>query len=132
MGYNVPGRGPMREFDADLKRAFAALEDPADDGFSVAVVHRVARKEQARSVKGWAHLGAFVVAGGAFAYGVIGALQALGPGLMAEFGLGLAQAHGALSTGSLSAGMGALLTPFLLAAAIGVGGLAVARAVTND
>lgn len=131
MGYNMPGRGPMREFDADLTRAFAALEDPADNGFATAVTRRVAFQEKARAVRGYVHLAAFAVAGGAFAFGVLGSFQAMGPGWMAELGLGLAEAHGALAAGSIPAGIGALLTPLLVAAAAGIGGLAIARAVTD-
>jgi len=115
-------------FDPDLKRAFALMDDPTDDGFTVAVTGAVARREKARAFARWAQLGAFVAAAGAFAYGIVGAFQALGPGIMAEFGLGLAQAHGALASGSVSAGLGAVLTPLMIAVATGIGGLAVARA----
>lgn len=131
MCYHWNERNPMPEHDPDLKRAFALLDDPADDGFTVAVAARVSRKEQMRKAARWGQFGAFGVAAAALAYGVVGLIQALGPGLMAEFGLGLAEAHGALASGSLSAGLGALSTPLLLAIAAGVGGLAVARGAAD-
>ncbi|MBI1186235.1 MAG: hypothetical protein GC206_02715 [Alphaproteobacteria bacterium] len=121
----------MPEHDPDLKRAFALVDDPVDDGFTVAVSTRVARKERVRSAGRWAQFGAIMVAGAAVAYGVVGAAQSLGPTLMGEVGLGLAQAHGALAGGSLSAGLGAAVIPLFIAVAAGVGGLAVARATVD-
>lgn len=131
MCYHWNERMPMPEHDPDLTRAFALMDDPADDGFTAAVAARVSRKEQMRKAARWAQFGAFGLAAVALAYGVAGLIQALGPGLMAELGLGLAEAHGALAGGSFSAGLGALATPLLLAIAAGVGGLAVARATAE-
>ncbi|MGE0828069.1 MAG: hypothetical protein AB7O04_01810 [Hyphomonadaceae bacterium] len=122
----------MTDFDLDLKRAFATQEDPADDGFAVAVAGRVSRRERTLQVRKWAGVGAFTVAGGAFGFAVISLIQGLGPSLMAQFGLDLAVAHGALANGSALSALAAGLTPLLLAAAAGVGGLAVARTLTDD
>jgi hypothetical protein len=127
---------PMTDFDAELKRAFAALEDPADNGFAAAVSARVARKESRLAALSVARIAAFAVAGGAFALAVISAAQTVGPGMVAQLGLEFTAAYGAVSKGAseaatLQAALGSILTPLLLAAAAGVGGLAVARSATD-
>jgi hypothetical protein len=118
--------------DADLKHAFAALEDPADDGFSVAVSARVAHREGRASILGAARAAAFGIAGVALALAAVSIIQAVGPGMVAQLGLDVTTAYGEVSKGapsvaSLQAALGSILTPLLLAAAAGAGGLAVAR-----
>jgi hypothetical protein len=127
----------MDEFDSELRRAFAALEDPADGGFAAQVSTRVARKERARSVQGWLNVAAFLVAGGAFAYGLFGVLQSMVPAALAALGFGVSEVQSAwMASRDLAGvnvtGLGAALTPLLLAAAVAVGGLVAARAATED
>jgi hypothetical protein len=122
----------MDEFDSELRRAFAALGDPADEGFTASVAKRVGRGERARAAQGWLNVAAFVVAGGAFAYGLFGVVQVIGPALAGEFGLGLAKIHGALTGGAdRLPGLGAALMPLLMTAAAVAGGLFVARAASE-
>jgi hypothetical protein len=126
MGYDAMS-SPMDEFDSELRRAFASLEDPADDGFAAGVSRRVARGESQDRVRVWLNAAAFVVAGGAFAYGVFGIARAFAPSLTAEYGLRLAEAQGALANVNLAA-LAAGLLPLVLAGGAVIGGLAVARA----
>lgn len=121
----------MNEFDADLKRAFASLEDPADAGFAVSVAHRVERRERALVARGWLNQAAYGVAGGALAYGLVSMFQSVGPAMMAQFGLDLAQMHGAVSAGAQQALLGAGFIPLALAAVAALGGVFVARTVAE-
>ena len=126
----------MTEFDAELKRAFAAVEDPADGGFAHAVSARVARRERRLQILSVVRTGAFAIAGGAFALAVVSVAQTVGPGMVAQLGLDMTTAYGAVAKGasdaaSLQAAFGGILTPLLLAAAAGIGGLAVARTAAD-
>jgi hypothetical protein len=122
----------MTDFNADLKRAFAALEDPADDGFAETVSARVAGRENRLAILGVLRIAAFAVSATAFALAVVSMAQAVGPGMVAQLGLELTTAYGAVSKGTaevstLQAALAGALTPLLLAAAAGIGGIAVAR-----
>ncbi|HRP11275.1 MAG TPA: hypothetical protein PLK37_09605 [Terricaulis sp.] len=98
----------MNDFNALLKRSFAEADEPADDGFTVAVTHNVARHEAAAAWRNRAYAVCMGVAGLAVFYGVYALASALGPQLMAQIGLELAQANGALASGPSPAGQGVL------------------------
>ncbi|MGE0044127.1 MAG: hypothetical protein AB7J28_12765 [Hyphomonadaceae bacterium] len=121
----------MDDFDADLKRAFASLEDPADNGFTAAVAHRVERAERAQTARAWLNQAAYGVAGGALAYGLVSIGQAVGPSMLAQLGLDFAQFHAAVATGSQQALLGAGIVPLVLAAIAGIGGVAAARTIAE-
>ncbi|MBL8550877.1 MAG: hypothetical protein JNJ73_12905 [Hyphomonadaceae bacterium] len=126
----------MTEFDTHLKAAFAEIEDPADDGFAAGVSQKVSRRESRAKAVGLIRVGAFAMAGGALALAVISIAQAVGPGMVAQFGLDMTTAYGEVSKGaataaSLQAALGGMLTPILLAAAAGIGGLAATRAASE-
>lgn len=110
----------MSDFDLQLKRGFAEIADPAEDGFTVALATKVARKERFRQARAW--LGGIAAASG-------------GAGVMAVFAKPLTQALApvgeadpagfmtALSNGALTwldaSGMAA---PFLFLLAASAGG----------
>jgi hypothetical protein len=125
----------MNAFDTELKRAFAEFDQPVDDGFSVAVTARVARRERLASAGAMGRQVAVGLACVALAFGGLELVRAVGPQLMASLGLELARAHGALSQAdgiqpsALLTAMSGGLTQILLAAATAVGGLAAYRAV---
>jgi hypothetical protein len=99
----------MDHFDATLKRAFAEAPEPEDQGFTVRVSAGVAKRE--RGALGWvlAQRVGFVAAGLAIAFGALQFILAIGPQIMASFGLELARAHGAVSGSSLDMDFGAAL-----------------------
>jgi hypothetical protein len=127
----------MNAFDAELRRSFAEMDEPLDDGFSVSVTHRVAGKERSARAIQVGHQVAVGAAAVALAFGGFSLLQAFGPELMASVGLELARAHGALSQAegasfqpmSVFASFGGALTQLLLAAGAAAGGVAAFRAV---
>ncbi len=125
----------MNDFNALLKRSFAEADEPADDGFTVAVTHTVARREAAATLRGRAYAVAMGVAGLAVFYGVYSLASVLGPQVLAVAGLELAQAHGALASGPSEAGQGVMqslsagMTQVLLITATLAGGAVVFRTV---
>jgi hypothetical protein len=125
----------MTEFDALLKRSFAEMDEPADDGFTVAVTHVVKRREAAATLRSRAYAVAMGVAGLAVFYGVYALASVLGPQVLAVAGLELAQAHGALVSGPSEAGQGVLsslsagMTQVLLITATLAGGAVAYRSV---
>lgn len=76
----------MNDFDALLKRSFAEAPEPADDGFTVAVMRVVARREQALKARNWAFGLGWAAAGAAVCYAVYAALGASGVDLIAVAG----------------------------------------------
>ncbi len=125
----------MTEFNALLKRSFAEIEEPADDGFTVKISHAVARREASAVLRGRVYAGAMLLAGLAVFYGAYALVQALGPQIMAMFGLEIAQAYGALASGPSETGQGILqslgagMTQLLLITGVLAGGAATFRAV---
>lgn len=75
--------------DPVLTHVFAAIPDPADDGFSARVQATIARKERAAEVNRWVHLGLT----GLTLVAVPVALSPILAGL-AEAGLGVAETRG--------------------------------------
>jgi uncharacterized membrane protein YuzA (DUF378 family) len=90
----------MTDFNATLKRAFAEAHEPADDGFTVAVTHRVARREKSSLWLLSAQGVGIAAAAAAIVYGLMGAFGAYGAEVLASFGLEVARAHGALTQAS--------------------------------
>jgi hypothetical protein len=93
---------------------------------------RVAGAERRRNALEVGRTAAFAIAGGALALAVLSIGQAIGPQLVAQLGLDVTTAYGAVSKGaataaSLQAAFGSMLIPALLAAAAGVGGIVLAR-----
>jgi len=125
-------RSPMDEFDSELRRAFAAIPDPVDAGFTASATKRVARLEQRRSARDWLSVVALGVAGVAVGLAIFSALRGVAPTFASDLGLSVAQLHGALTSGRYLAGLGAALLPLLLAAGAAAGGLAIARAATEE
>ncbi|MCR6643229.1 MAG: hypothetical protein NVV62_01030 [Terricaulis sp.] len=125
----------MTELNALLKRSFAEIEEPADDGFTVKIGHAVARREASAVLRNRVYAGAMLLAGLAVFYGVYALVQALGPQIMAMFGLEIAQAYGAIASGPSATGQGILqslgagMTQLLLITGALAGGLATFRAV---
>lgn len=78
------------DFDAELKRAFALADEPSDDGFTQALSARVALAEGRRRLGRGVQSLLMGCAGGAGAFGLWRALEAVGPGLMAAAGPDLA------------------------------------------
>ncbi len=129
----------MTEFNAVLKRAFAEAHEPADDGFSVRIGHAVARRERMGQVYNAVQTAGVALAGAAIVYGGYIFATSVGQEFLANAGLELARAHGAL-TGAPSVtsqaqgwmqSLGAGLTQVLLIAAALAGG-AVAYRATQD
>jgi hypothetical protein len=119
-------------FEADLRRAFAGIEDPADDGFAMAVSRRVARRERGAELGVWARAAAFAVAGAAGATAVFALAQTAGPMLMAQFGMTFVTVQSALAAGDWSTGAASMvMTQALLALGLGAGGVAAYRAVAD-
>ncbi|MBI1250346.1 MAG: hypothetical protein GC189_02610 [Alphaproteobacteria bacterium] len=120
------------DFDAELRRTFATAEGPVDDGFSVAVAHRVAAKERGAQLGAWARLAALLVAGGAAAYGVIALIRELGPMLMAQFGMEVVTLQSALANANAGEAVSSMmLTQMLIVLGLGAGGVAAYRAVSE-
>jgi hypothetical protein len=76
----------MTDFDAELKRAFALSPEPADDAFVERVGAAVGRRERRRRFGLGVQLGAMAVGGGAGAFGMSQALQAILPQIQASLG----------------------------------------------
>ncbi|GAM99720.1 hypothetical protein U91I_03375 [alpha proteobacterium U9-1i] len=121
----------MSEFDALLKRSFAEAHEPADDGFTVAVTHRVAKREKAAQARFGMQMAGLGVGLAAVSYGLYALASVLGPEVAATAGLELARVHGAMSGGpsvsftdvvqSLGAGLSQVL---LVTAAVAAGAVA--------
>lgn len=130
----------MTEFDTLLKASFAEADMPADDGFSARVSHSVERREQAAQVRNIAYSVGMAAGGAAVAYGLYGVASAYGPQLLAELGLDIARAHGALAsapTPSMAAqglmqSLGAGLTQILLVVGVLTGGAVAYRATQQN
>ena len=119
-------------FEADLRRSFAAIEDPVDDGFSFAVSAKVGQRERAAKAGMWARAAAFALAGGAAAFGVISLVQGVGPALLTQVGFGVLAVQSALAGGDFSQiGASAILGQTLIALGMGAGGVAAYRAVSE-
>ncbi len=78
------------DFDVELTRAFALVEDPSDNGFTVAVGHRVARTETRRRIGRGLHTALMGVAGAAGAFALWQVVGAAAPQIVAGLGLNLA------------------------------------------
>lgn len=116
----------MTDLDALLKRSFAEIEEPADDGFSARVAHAVGRKESALKLGEAVRLAVGALAIAALAYGVYVVAIALGlESLLSLAGDGIGNARGALSSApsagdlaaSVTQSLGAGMTQFLLVGA---------------
>ena len=130
----------MTDFDALLKRSFAEASEPADEGFSVAVTHTVARRETWAKVSGAVQAGFMVMAAAALAYGAYLLAMFMGLEHLLSFAVDeVAEARGALGaapsttevTEGLMSAMGAGMTQVLLITAALAGG-AVAYRATQD
>jgi hypothetical protein len=136
----------MSEFDALLKRSFAEAHDPADDGFSVNVAHKVARSEKALQLRTHFQNIGMAIGGAAVAYGVYAFVGAFGQDLLATAGLEVARLHGSMSaapvadaagdaagaTQGMLRSMGAGLTQVLLFAGVLAGGAVALRSSRQD
>lgn len=87
----------MNDFDALLKRSFAEAHEPADDGFSVHVAHKVAARERTAEARKALFGLAWAAAGTAMVYGLYSLAGVFGQDVLAVAGVELARAHGALS-----------------------------------
>lgn len=99
----------MDAFDTALKRAFAEAPEPVDAGFTLRVAQAVAKKENAAGFFGLAHRVGLAAAAVTILFGLIQVAAVFGPQLLASVGLGLAQAHGALTQASLTMGLTQLM-----------------------
>jgi hypothetical protein len=124
----------MSDFEAVLRRGFAEIDEPSDEGFSHAVAGRVAGRVRMAKLGAAGRSLAVGVACIALAFGGLELFRAFGPQVLATAGLELARAHGALTQAegvqpaTLLASMGGALTQVLLAGAAAAGGLAAFRA----
>jgi hypothetical protein len=129
----------MTDFDALLKRSFAEAEEPVDDGFSVHVSRRVARRVSDHKLRAFAQGLGLATAGAVVVYAGVAFMMGEGQGVLATAGLEVARAHDAITEApdisTVSQGMlqslGVGLTQIMLAAAALVGG-AVAYRATQD
>lgn len=87
----------MSDFDALLKRSFAEIAEPVDDGFSSAVARSVSVRERTIEARKAIFGVAWAAAGAAVLYGLYSAAGAFGQDVMAVAGLEVARAHSALS-----------------------------------
>jgi hypothetical protein len=122
----------MSDFDAFLKRSFAETHDePVDDGFTVRVGKAVAHSERAAKIRAMAQSGAILIAAAAILYGLCGIAQQFAPQLMAQAGLQVARAQGALSSAPSATdflrSMGSSLPQVLLMVGALAGGLVAYR-----
>jgi hypothetical protein len=112
----------MSDFDALLKRSFAEAHEPADDGFTVAVTRRVAKREKASQARFGMQMVGLGIGLAAVSYGLYALVSVLGPEFAATAGLELARVHGAMSGGpsvslaGVTQSLGAGLTQVLLIA----------------
>lgn len=127
----------MNEFDSILKRSFAEVHEPSDDGFSVRVAEGVARRERTNRAFGLVQAAGMSVAGVAIVYGAYAVASIYGQDLLASAGLEFARVHGALSTGApavstqsqgILQSIGAGLSQILLVTAALAGGAVAYRA----
>lgn len=118
----------MDAFETSLKAAFAELPEPEDTGFTAQVATRVAKRERSALFAQVTQRVGFAAAGAAIVYGASQLVQAMGPQLMATFGLELARAHGALSQATFTVG----LTQVLVVAAALAGGAVAYRTTVQD
>ncbi len=110
----------MTDFDALLKRSFAEAHEPADDGFVVNVTSAVAHREASLKTRTYAQYCAMAIGFVAASWGLystIGALTPLSQEIMALFGLEVARAHAAVSTGP---DVGATAQNFVQAMGVGM------------
>jgi hypothetical protein len=128
----------MNDFDALLKRSFAEAHEPADDGFSVHVAHKVAARERAIETRKAVFGVAWAAAGTAMVYGLYGVAGAFGQDVLAAVGLEIARAHGALSnapsvnTDGLFQSVSAGMVQIMLMTTAALAGGAVAYRATQD
>lgn len=137
----------MSDFDALLKRSFAEAPEPQDDGFSLNVVHAVARAEKALQIRTWIQSTGMAIGGAAALYGVYAFVAAFGQEVLASAGLEIARLHGSLSaapsvtqatgdavgaTQGMLQSLGAGLTQVLLLAGVLAGGAVAYRATQQD
>jgi hypothetical protein len=127
----------MTDFDTLLKRSFAEIGEPADDGFSVAVAQTVAKREAWAKVSGAVQAGFMVLAAMALAYGAYLLATFLGVEQLMSFAFDeVAEARGALGSApsasevaeSVLSAMGAGMTQVLLIMAALAGGAVAYRA----
>lgn len=124
----------MTDFDALLKRSFAEASEPADDGFSAGVAKAVAHNEATAKMRLLAHAVGLAAAGAAVFYGAYGLMNAFGQQFLAEAGLGIARAHGALSSAGADQSLmsiGAGMTQILLVTAALAGGAVAYRSAQD-
>ena len=119
----------MTDFDALLKRSFAEAHEPADDGFSVNVVHAVARGERVAQVRNAVQTGAWAVAGAAVLYGFYGMAITFAPDILASVGFGVLRAQSAINGpgADMVRAFGLALPQILLGTGAIVGGLVAYR-----
>ena len=119
----------MTDFNATLPRAFAEAHEPADEGFTLRVAGRVERREKAVLWLMTAQGVGIAAAAAAIVYGLMPLLGLFGPELLADAGLEVARAHGALSQASSInlANLAAGLTQVLFAVGALAGGALVYR-----
>lgn len=87
----------MTDFDAVLKRSFAEFHEPEDDGFVVRVGHKVAGRERTARVYSAVTTAGVGLAGAAVVWGAYILANTVGQEFLANAGLELARAHGALT-----------------------------------
>ncbi len=119
----------MTDFNATLTRAFAEAHEPADDGFVRRVAHRIERREKAALWLLSAQGVGIAAAAAAIVYGLMPLFGVFGPELLADAGLEVARAHGALTQASSInlTTMAAGLTQVLFAVGALAGGALVYR-----
>ena len=130
----------MNDIDALLKRSFAEAHEPVDDGFSVRVSHSVARVERTAQVRNAAYSVGMAAGGAAVAYGLYAIASAYGQQMLADAGLELARAHGALASAptpgaaaqGLMQSLGAGLTQILMTVGVLTGGFVAYRAAQQS
>jgi hypothetical protein len=126
----------MTDFNALLTRSFAEAGEPADNGFSVSVSARVARRVSDQKLRSFAQGLGLAAAGAAIVYAGVGFMLGGGQDVLATAGLEVARAHDAIAEApdlsNVGQGMlqslGVGLTQILLAAAALVGGAVAYRA----
>lgn len=126
----------MNDFNALLKRSFAEAPEPLDDGFTVQIARRVARREAEGKLRQAIWAVGMAMAGVAVYFGGSALVAAFGQQFLASAGLEVAQAYGALSSAPSVAGqaqgafqaLGAGLSQILLVTAALAGGAVAYRA----
>ena len=120
----------MSDFDAFLTRSFAEAHEPADDGFSVHVARAVSRNERLARIRNTVQSSAWVVAGGAVAFGLYGLAMSVAPDVLASLGFGMSRAHEVITGpgANMAQTIGAGMTQILLVTGAIAGGLVAYRA----